>query len=123
MYFNIELDENRQLRTPGGQLTGEPPYSLSVISFRCKIEEKFRDNEILVLKTNLVSTVTNPDGIVSYITGRKKTNFISCVPPFPIRYKMSTSDISEGVFELFKVGTNEELEMISGAITVQMKAK
>ena len=124
MYFNIELDENRQLATPGGQLTGSEPYGLAVVSFRCKMMEEFTENEILVLKTNLVdSTGINPEGIVCYITGRKKTNFVSFVPPVPITYKMNTSDLSNGVFELFKLGSNEEIEMISGAITVRIKSK
>ena len=124
MYFNIELDENRQLRTPGGELTGSPPYGVSVVSFRCKIEERLADNEILVLKSNLVdSTGINPEGILSYITGRKRTNFISFVPPVPITYKMNTTDLSDGVFQLFKLGSDEEIEMISGAITVRIKNK
>ena len=124
MYFNIELDENRQLATPGCRLTGDPPYGVTVISFRCKIEEKFTDDEILVLRTNLIdSTGINPDRVVSYITGRKKTNFVSFVPPVPIMYKMNTTDLSDGVFELFKLGSNEELEMISGAITVRIRCK
>ena len=124
MYLNIELDENRQLSTPGCRLTGEPPDGVTVISFRCTIEEKFNDNEILVLRTNLIdSTGINPDRVVSYITGRKKTNFVSFVPPVPISYKINTTDLSDGVFELFKLGSNEEIEMISGALTVQIRCK
>ena len=124
MYFNIELDENRQLSTPGCTLTGSQPIGLTVVSFRCKIQEKFADNEILALKTNLIdSTGINPDRIISYITGRKKSNFISFVPPVPMTFKINTTDLSDGVFELFKVGSNEAIEMLSGAITVLIRSK
>ena len=76
MYLNLELDENRQLKTPAARVTGDRTYGISVISFRCTLEEELEDYDILALKTNLLeSSDFNPNQILNYITGRKKTNF------------------------------------------------
>ena len=73
MYLNIELDENRQLRTPAAIVTGDRSFGISVISFRCTLEEELEDYEILALKTNLLtSSEFNPKQILTFITGRKK---------------------------------------------------
>ena len=85
MYLNLELDENRQLKTPAARVTGDRTYGMSVILFRCTLEEELEDYEILALKTNLLETSDfNPYQILNYITGRKKTKFITFVPPYLI---------------------------------------
>ena len=123
MYLNLELDENRQLRTPAAMVTGDRSYGISVISFRCTLEEELEDYEILALKTNLLGTSDfNPNQILNYITGRKKTKFITFVPPYPITYKLGTSNLSDGSFELIKVSSGEILVMTSAAITVKLRS-
>ena len=123
MYLNLELDENRQLKTPAARVTGDRTYGMSVISFRCTLEEELEDYEILALKTNLLGTSDfNPNQILNYITGRKKTKFITFVPPYPITYKLGTSNLSDGSFELIKVSSGEILVMTSAAITVKLRS-
>ena len=67
MYINIEIDENRQLRTPTEMVTGDRSFGISVISFRCSLEEELEDYEILALKTNLL---TSSDFNLTFTTGR-----------------------------------------------------
>ena len=123
MYLNLELDENRQLKTPAARVTGDRTYGMSVISFRCTLEEELNDYEILALKSNLLeSSDFNPNQILTFITGRKKTKFITFVPPYPITYKLGTSNLTDGFFELLKINSGEILVMTSAAITVKLRS-
>ena len=123
MYLNIELDENRQLRTPAIMVTGDRSFGISVISFRCTLEEELEDYEILALKTNLLtSSEFNPKQILTFITGRKKTRFITFVPPYPITLKLGTSNLTNGSFELIKVNSGEILVMTNAALTVKLRS-
>ena len=123
MYLNLELDENRQLRTPAAMVTGDRSYGISVISFRCTLEEELEDYEILALQTNLLSsTEFNPKQILTFITGRKKSKFITFVPPYPITLKLGTSNLTNGSFELIKVNSGEILVMTSAALTVKLRS-
>ena len=104
-------------------VTGDRSYGISVISFRCTLEEELEDYDILALKTNLLeSSDFNPNQILNYITGRKKTKFITFVPPYPITYKLGTSNLSDGFFELMKINSGEILVMTSAAITVKLRS-
>ena len=123
MYLNIELDENRQLRTPAIMVTGDRSFGISVISFRCTLEEELEDYEILALKTNLLtSSEFNPKQILTFITGRKKTRFITFVPPYPITLKLGTSNLTNGSFDLIKVNSGEILVMTNAALTVKLRS-
>ena len=123
MYLNLELDENRQLRTPAAMVTGDQSYGISVISFRCTLEEEREDQEILALQTNLLSSSDfNPKQILTFITGRKKIRFITFVPPYPITLKLGTSNLTNGSFELIKVNSGEILVMTNAAITVKLRS-
>ena len=123
MYLNIELDENRQLKTPAIMVTGDRSFGISVISFRCTLEEELEDYEILALKTNLLtSSDFNPKQILTFITGRKKTRFITFVPPYPITLKLGTSNLTNGSFELIKVNSGEILVMTNAALTVKLRS-
>ena len=123
MYLNLELDENRQLRTPAAMVTGDRSYGISVISFRCTLEEELEDYEILALQTNLLSsTEFNPKQILTFITGRKKSKFITFVPPYPITLKLGTSNLTNGSFELIKLNSGEILVMTNAAITVKLRS-
>ena len=123
MYLNLELDENRQLRTPAAMVTGDRSYGISVISFRCTLEEELEDYEILALQTNLLSsTEFNPKQILTFITGRKKSKFITFVPPYPITLKLGTSNLTNGFFELIKFNSGEILVMTNAAITVKLRS-
>ena len=123
MYLNLELDENRQLRTPAAMVTGDRSYGISVISFRCTLEEELEDYEILALQTNLLSSSDfNPKQIVTFITGRKKSKFITFVPPYPITLKLGTSNLTNGSFELIKFNSGEILVMTNAAITVKLRS-
>ena len=123
MYLNIELDKNRQLRTPAAIVTGDRSFGISVISFRCTLEEELEDYEILALKTNLLtSSDFNPKQILTFITGRKKTRFITFVPPYPITLKLGTSNLTNGSFELIKVNSGEILVMTNAALTVKLRS-
>ena len=123
MYLNLELDENRRLKTPAARVTGDRTYGMSVISFRCTLEEELNDYEILALKSNLLeSSDFNPNQILTFITGRKKTKFITFVPPYPITYKLGTSNLTDGFFELLKINSGEILVMTSAAITVKLRS-
>ena len=123
MYLNIELDENRQLKTPAIMVTGDRSFGISVISFRCTLEEELEDYEILALKTNLLtSSDFNPKQILTFITGRKKTRFITFVPPYPITLKLGTSNLTNGSFDLIKVNSGEILVMTNAAITVKLRS-
>ena len=123
MYLNIELDENRQLRTPPAMVTGDRSFGISVISFRCKLEEELEDYEILALKTNLLTPSDfNPKQILTFITGRKKSKFITFVPPYPITSKLGTSNLTNGSFELIKFNSGEILVMTNAAITVKIRS-
>ena len=123
MYLNIELDENRQLKTPAIMVTGDRSFGISVISFRCTLEEELEDYEILALKTNLlILSEFNPKQILTFITGRKKTRFITFVPPYPITLKLGTSNLTNGSFELIKVNSGEILVMTNAALTVKLRS-
>ena len=123
MYLNIELDENRQLRTPAIMVTGDRSFGISVISFRCTLEEELEDYEILALKTNLlILSEFNPKQILTFITGRKKTRFITFVPPYPITLKLGTSNLTNGYFDLIKVNAGEILVMTNAALTVKLRS-
>ena len=123
MYLNLELDENRQLRTPAAMVTGDRSYGISVISFRCTLEEELEDYEILALQTNLLSSSDfNPKQILTFITGRKKSKFITFVPPYPITLKLGTSNLTNGSFELIKFNSGEILVMTNAAITVKLRS-
>ena len=123
MYLNIELDENRQLKTPAIMVTGDRSFGISVISFRCTLEEELEDYEILALKTNLLtSSEFNPKQILTFITGRKKTRFITFVPPYPITLKLGTSNLTNGSFDLIKVNSGEILVMTNAALTVKLRS-
>ena len=123
MYLNLELDENRQLKTPAARVTGDRTYGMSVISFRCTLEEELEDYEILALQTNLLSSSDfNPKQIVTFITGRKKSKFITFVPPYPITLKLGTSNLTNGSFELIKFNSGEILVMTNAAITVKLRS-
>ena len=123
MYLNIELDENRQLKTPAIMVTGDRSFGISVISFRCTLEEELEDYEILALKTNLLtSSDFNPKQILTFITGRKKTRFITFVPPYPITLKLGTSNLTNGSFDLIKVNSGEILVMTNAALTVKLRS-
>ena len=123
MYLNLELDENRQLRTPAAMVTGDRSYGISVISFRCTLEEELEDYEILALQTNLLSSSDfNPKQILTFITGRKKSKFITFVPPYPITLKLGTSNLTNGSFELMKFSSGEILVMTNAAITVKLRS-
>ena len=123
MYLNLELDENRQLRTPAAMVTGDRSYGISVISFRCTLEEELEDYEILALQTNLLSSSDfNPKQIVTFITGHKKSKFITFVPPYPITLKLGTSNLTNGSFELIKVNSGEILVMTNAALTVKLRS-
>ena len=123
MYLNLELDENRQLRTPAAMVTGDRSYGISVISFRCTLEEELEDYEILALQTNLLSSSDfNPKQILTFITGRKKSKFITFVPPYPITLKLGTSNLTNGYFELMKFSSGEILVMTNAAITVKLRS-
>ena len=123
MYLNIELDENRQLRTPAIMVTGDRSFGISVISFRCTLEEELEDYEILALKTNLlILSEFNPKQILTFITGRKKTRFITFVPPYPITLKLGTSNLTNGSFDLIKVNSGEILVMTNAALTVKLRS-
>ena len=119
MYLNLELDENRQLKTPAAMVTGDRTYGISVISFRCTLEEELEDYEILALQTNLLEESDfNPKQILTFITGRKKSKFITFVPPYPITLKLGTSNLTNGSFELIKFNSGEILVMTNAAITI-----
>ena len=123
MYLNLELDENRQLRTPAAMVTGDRSYGISVISFRCTLEEELEYHEILALQTNLLSSSDfNPKQIVTFITGRKKSKFITFVPPYPITLKLGTTNLTNGSFELIKFNSGEILVMTNAAITVKLRS-
>ena len=123
MYLNLEPDENRQLRTPAAMVTGDRSYGISVISFRCTLEEELEDYEILALQTNLLSSSDfNPKQIVTFITGRKKSKFITFVPPYPITLKLGTTNLTNGSFELIKFNSGEILVMTNAAITVKLRS-
>ena len=123
MYLNLELDENRQLKTPAARVTGDRSYGISVISFRCTLEEELEDYEILALQTNLLpESDFNSKKILTYITGRKKTKFITFVPPFPITLKLGTSNLTNGSFELIKLISGEILVMTSAALTIKLRS-
>ena len=123
MYLNLELDENRQLRTPAAMVTGDRTYGISVISFRCTLEEELEDYEILALQSNLLEESDfNPKQILTFITGRKKSKFITFVPPYPITLKLGTSNLTNGSFELIKFNSGEILVMTNAAITVKLRS-
>ena len=123
MYLNLELDENRQLKTPAARVTGDRSYGMSVISFRCTLEEELEDYEILALQTNLLPDCDfNPKKILTYITGRKKTKFITFVPPFPITLKLGTSNLTNGSFELIKLNSGQILVMTRAAMTIKLRS-
>ena len=123
MYLNIELDENRQLKTPAARVTGDRSYGMSVISFRCTLEEELEDYEILALQTNLLpESDFNSKKILTYITGRKKTKFITFVPPFPITLKLGTSNLTNGSFELIKLNSGQILVMTRAAMTIKLRS-
>ena len=123
MYLNLELDENRQLKTPAAMVTGDRTYGMSVISFRCTLEEELEDYESLALQTNLLEESDfNPKQILTFITGRKKSKFITFVPPYPITLKLGTSNLTNGSFELKKFNSGEILVMTNAAITVKIRS-
>ena len=119
--INIIQDENRKLIGPPIRLLANKVFRLSVMSFRCVLEESLTTNMIFYLKCNIISkNETNPHQIICFISGRRGSNFLSYVPPQNIPYKLTTKDLIHESFTLHCLDDHSEIDFITGALQIRV---
>lgn len=119
--INITQDENRKLIGPPIRLLANKVFRLSVMSFRCVLEESLTRNKIFYLKCNIISkNETNPNQIICFISGRRGSNFLSYVPPQNISYKLTTVDLIHENFTLHSLDDHSEIEFATAALQIRI---
>ena len=119
--INITQDENRQLVGPPIRLLANKVFRLSVMSFRCVLEDRLTSNKILYLKCNIISkNDTNPNQIICFISGRRGSNFLSYVPPQNISYKLTTKDFIHESFTLHCLDDHSRIDFITAALQIRI---
>ena len=119
--INITQNENRKLIGPPIRLLANKVFRLSVMSFRCVLEESLTRNKIFYLKCNIISkNETNPNQIICFISGRRGSNFLSYVPPQNISYKLTTVDFIHENFTLHSLDDHSEIEFATAALQIRI---
>ena len=120
--INIIQDENRELIGPPISLSENKIYRLSVMSFRCTLEESLTMNQIYYLRCNIiVENDTNPRQIICFISGRRGSNFLSYNPPLTFSFKMSTNQFLHEQFTLHRLDDHSEIEMVTAALQIHIR--
>ena len=120
--INIIQDENRELVGPPISLSENKIYRLSVMSFRCTLEESLTMNQIYYLRCNIiVENDTNPRQIICFISGRRGSNFLSYNPPLTFSFKMSTNQFLHEQFTLHRLDDHSEIEMVTAALQIHIR--
>lgn len=118
--INIIQDENRELVGPPIRLLADKVFRLSVMSFRCVLEERLRSNTILYLKCKIIAkNDTNPHQIICFISGRNGSNFLSYVSPQNISYQLTSKDFLHEHFTLHSLDDHSEIKMITAALQIR----
>ena len=119
--INIIQDENRKLIGPPIRLLANKVFRLSVMSFRCVLEESLTRNTIFYLKCDIISkNDTNPNQIICFISGRRGSNFLSYVPPQNISYKLTTMDFIHKNFTLHSLDDHSEIDFVTAALQIRI---
>ena len=119
--INIIQNENRQLIGPPIRLIANKVFRLSVMSFRCILEENLISNKIFYLKCNVISkNDTNPNQIICFISGRRGSNFLSYVPPQNISYKLTTKEFLHENFTLHCLDDHSQINIITAALQIRI---
>ena len=122
--INIIQDENRELIGPPIRLAENKIFRLSVMSFRCTLEEPLTVNKIFYLRCNvIVENDTNPRQIICFISGRRGSNFLSYNPPLNFSYKMSTPEFLHEHFTLHCLDDHSEIEMVTAALQIHIRGQ
>ena len=120
--INIIQEENRELVGPPISLSENKIYRLSVMSFRCTLEESLTMNQIYYLRCNIiVENDTNPRQIICFISGRRGSNFLSYNPPLTFSFKMSTNQFLHEQFTLHRLDDHSEIEMVTAALQIHIR--
>ena len=119
--INIIQDENRRLVGPPIRLLANKAFRLSVMSFRCVLEEKLTLNKILYLKCKIIAkNETNPNQIICFISGRRGSDFLSYVPPQNISYKLTTKDFLHEHFTLHNLDDHSQINFVTAALQIRI---
>ena len=119
--INIIQDENRRLVGPPIRLLANKAFRLSVMSFRCVLEEKLTLNKILYLKCKIIAkNETNPNQIICFISGRRGSDFLSYVPPQNISYKLTTQDFLHEHFTLHNLDDHSQINFVTAALQIRI---
>ena len=119
--INIIQNENRQLIGPPIRLLANKVFRLSVMSFRCVLEENLSSNKIFYIKCNIVSkNDTNSNQIICFISGRRGSNFLSYVPPQNISYKLTTKEFLHESFTLHCLEDHSQIAFTSAALQIRI---
>ena len=119
--INITQDENRELIGPPIRLLANKVFRLSVMSFRCVLEDRLNSNIILYLKCKIISkNDTNPHQIICFISGRRGSNFLSYVPPQNISYQLTTKDFLHENFTLHNLDDHSQVDFITAALQIRI---
>ena len=119
--INIIQDENRKLIGPPIRLLANKVFRLSVMSFRCVLEESLTRNTIFYLKCKIISqNETNPLQIICFISGRRGSNSLTYVPPQNISYKLTTIDFIHENFTLHSLDDHSEIEFSTAALQIRI---
>ena len=119
--INIIQDENRKLIGPPIRLLANKVFRLSVMSFRCVLEESLTRNTIFYLKCDIISkNDTNPNQIICFISGRRGSNFVSYVPPQNISYKLTTKDFIHEKFTLHNLEDHSQIDTITASLQIRI---
>ena len=120
--INIIQDENRELVGPPISLSENKIYRLSVMSFRCTLEESLTMNQIYYLRCNIIiENDTNPRQIICFISGRRGSNFLSYNPPLTFSFKMSTNQFLHEKSTLHRLDDHSEIEMVTAALQIHIR--
>lgn len=119
--INIIQDENRELVGPPIRLLANKVFRLSVMSFRCVLEERLTSNKIFYIKCKIISkNETNPNQIICFISGRNGSNFLSYVPPQNISYQLTTKDFIHEHFTLHSLDDHSQIHMVTAALQIRI---
>ena len=122
--INIIQDENRDLVGPPISLAENRIFRLSVMSFRCTLQESLTVNQIFYLRCNvIVDNDTNPRQILCFISGRRGSNFLSYNPPLSFSYKLSTPHFLHEHFTLHSLNDHSEIEMVTAALQIHIRGQ
>ena len=94
---------------------------ISVVSFRCELEDKPLKTEIYCIKSNLVKRHDlNPEQILCFMTARRGERFLSFTPYNLTPMNMATRRLVDGRFNLVNL-KDEDVAIVDAALQLNIR--